>query len=348
MMLKIESLVTSVGNGVALEPDVAHWLTTIKAPLRKKLEAYGLIGESGEPSKEMTLGQFLDSYINRRSDVKPGTLINWSHTRRNLLTFFGPDKLLTDITAGDASDFERFLKSGARVSRYVEAEPDDSLSAATIRKRCQNAKQFFEAAVDHELIGKNPFAKIKSAMQSNRERDFFITREMYSKILEACPDREWRLIVTLSRIGGVRCPSEIMPLRWDDIDWAGNRMTIHSPKTEHHAGKGSRVIPIFSELRAELDAAFFALGDEPSEFIINRYRDPRQNLRTQFTKIIKRAGLEPWQKLFANMRASRATELADLFPGRVCSSWMGHTEQIARKHYQQVTQEHFERAISSQ
>ena len=28
-------------------------------------------------------------------------------------------------------------------------------------------------------------------------------------------------------------------------------------------------------------------------FVINRYRDPKQNLRTQLTKIILRAGLKP-------------------------------------------------------
>ncbi|MDA1215103.1 MAG: hypothetical protein O2955_21605, partial [Planctomycetota bacterium] len=60
---------------------------------------------------------------------------------------------------------------------------------------------------------------------------------------------------------------------------------------------------------------------------------------------IKRAGLVAWPKLFANMRASRATELTEEFQPHVCSAWMGHTEQIARKHYQQVTENHFEQAI---
>ena len=63
--------------------------------------------------------------------------------------------------------------------------------------------------------------------------------------------RPRRLLVALSRYGGLRCPSECLRLRWLDIDSATERITITSPKTEHHNGKGTRVIPLFSELRPD-------------------------------------------------------------------------------------------------
>ena len=37
--------------------------------------------------------------------------------------------------------------------------------------------------------------------------------------------------------------------------------------------------------------------------------------------------------------------LADTFPSHVCAEWLGHTEQIVDKHYRQVTESHFEKAI---
>ncbi len=58
----------------------------------------------------------------------------------------------------------------------------------------------------------------------------------------------------LSRFGGLRCPSEHVTLTWEDVDWERSRIRIHSPKTEHHEGKESRVIPIFPELRPHLEA----------------------------------------------------------------------------------------------
>jgi hypothetical protein len=78
--------------------------------------------------------------------------------------------------------------------------------------------------------------------------------------------------------------------------------------------------------------------------LINRYRDPCQNLRTSFEKIIIRAGMKPWPKLFQNVEASRAIDLAETFPGHVASAWLGHSEKIADKHYRQVTEDHFQQA----
>ncbi len=105
-----------------------------------------------------------------------------------------------------------------------------------------------------------------------------------------------------------------------------------SPKTEHHEGKESRIIPIFPELRPHLEAVWEE-AEPGTVHVINRYRDARQNLRTQLTRIIKRAGLEPWPKLFHNLRATRETELAQEYPIHVVCEWIGNTAAIAQKHY---------------
>ena len=116
-----------------------------------------------------------------------------------------------------------------------------------------------------------------------------------------------------------------------------------SSKTEHHEGKSVRVVPIFPELRPYLDRAWDEV--EPgTQFVITRYRNKNANLRTQLKRIIGKAGLETWLKLFANLRASRATELAAEHPGHVAAAWLSHSTQIANKHYWQVTEADFEKA----
>ena len=80
-------------------------------------------------------------------------------------------------------------------------------------------------------------------VRANPSRFYFITREEAQKVLDACPDAQWRLLFALSRFGGLRCPSEHLGLRWGDVDWERNRITVHSPKTEHHEGGESRQIP---------------------------------------------------------------------------------------------------------
>ena len=50
---------------------------------------------------------------------------------------------------------------------------------------------------------------------------------------------------------------------------------------------------------------------------------------------------------FYNLRASRETELANEFPIHVVCEWIGNSAEVARKHYLQVTEEHFEKATSN-
>lgn len=155
-----------------------------------------------------------------------------------------------------------------------------------------------------------------------------------------------------SRYGGLRCPSEVLSLRWQDVDWDAGRIVVQSPKTEHHVGKASRAIPLFAELRPILSEAFDLATDGAVYVVDGDHRDAANtasgwrncNLRTQFERIVKRAGLQPWPRLFHALRASRETELAKEYPIHVVTSWLGNTPRIALKHYLQVTDADFERA----
>ncbi|MEX2138897.1 MAG: site-specific integrase [Pirellulales bacterium] len=163
------------------------------------------------------------------------------------------------------------------------------------------------------------------------------------------------MIVALSRYGGLRCPSEVLSLRWQDVDWEGGRIVVQSPKTEHHVGKATRTIPLFAELRPILAEAFYLASEGAAYVVDGNHRDAANtasgwrncNLRTQFERIVKRAGLTPWPRLFHARRASRETELAKDYPIHVVTSWLGNTPRIALKHYLQVTDADFERAAAS-
>jgi integrase len=252
--------------------------------------------------------------------------------RKNLVDFFTDDTALSAITLADAEQFRRYLRK--------------TMADNTVRRICGRAKQFFRYAARKKLIAESPFADMRdTAVRANKSRAFYISREMADRVIDACPDAQWRLLFALSRYGGLRCPSEHLLLRWSDVDWARKRMTIHSPKTEHHEGKESRVIPIFPELRPYLEDVH-ALAAPGTEFVITRYRAKNSNLRTQLERIITKAGLKPWPKLFHNLRATRQTELAQTYPDYVVCEWIGNSKAVATEHYLQVTEEHFERAAA--
>jgi len=85
----------------------------------------------------------------------------------------------------------------------------------------------------------------------------------------------------------------------------------------------------------------FDEAEPGTEHVITRYRGSATNLRTQLHRIIRRAGLEPWPKVFQNLRSTRETELAEQFPMHVVCAWIGNSQPVAAKHYLQLTDEHF-------
>ncbi len=326
--VKVESLV-SAGITGCTDDETARWMTSLDDLTHNKLAAVGLL-RARQTTGAATLKRFLDDYISSRTDVKPNTIIGLGQARRNLLAFFNESKRLSDITSGDAEEYSRYL--------YAKLSPN------TVRRLCGRAKQFFRFAVKKRIIQSNPFEELESNVRSNPDRRFFITAEMACRVLDACPDAEWRLIFCLSRFGGLRCPSEHLALKWSDVDWERGRLRVPSPKTEHIEGRASRTIPLFPELRKAL-LVVFEEAPEGGEYVITRYRQPNSNLRTHLQRIIQRAGLESWPKLFHNLRATRQTELAEIFPAHVVCTWLGNTEDVAKAHYLQVTDNHFAKAL---
>jgi|688.fasta_scaffold00289_61 integrase len=305
------------------------WANGTNGKLRENLVAWGL-AEPINP-KLMTdegrlLGAFLDATIEGRSDVKRSTIVNYKQTQRLLTEYFKESKLISSITAADCE----------RWRRWMLARP---MAQASVSKHVKRAKTLFAEAVADRLLAESPFASVKAGDDSNPERKRFIDPKTADRVLMACPDSDWRCIFSLARFGGLRCPSEVLGLKWTDIDWDAGRLRIDSPKT------GLRLCPLFPELRAVLSEAF-GLASDGAVHVVARYRDG-QNLRTQFGRIIKAAGLIPWPKPFNNLRASRRTELQEQFPSHVINQWLGQSTAVAERHYLQVTDDHWKVAIES-
>ena len=336
----IEDLLKASRTGHAPDESVFAKINSLHVDLRNKLIHFGLI-DAPDHHPSVSLGAFVSSFIKLRTKAKPATKEIWRQGELSLLGFFGANRLLDSVTPGDADEYLEHL--GSVTSRIKKP-----LAPMTIQKRLRFAKMVFRAARRKKLISENPFEDV-AYTATKPDKGFFITAAMTARLLAACPDHHWRMIVLLCRYGGLRCPSEVLSLRWSDIDWDGGRMTVQSPKTEHHAGKESRVIPLFPELLEQLRESFEAAPAGAVYVVDSRYRKSAMgksgwrncNMRTQFERIVKNSGLKKWPRLFHNLRSSRQTELAEVFPSHVVCAWLGNSEDIAKKHYYQVTDAHF-------
>lgn len=322
-----EALAKAKANNVPADPAAVAWANKTEGGLRVNLVSWGLADPASpklSTDAGRLLGPFVDSYMQGRTDWAKTTRINYGQTRRLLVAYFGERHPLKAITPADADRWRRWLAA------------DQGLAVASCSKHAKRAKTIMAEAVRDRLLAESPFAGLKGGDESNPDRHRFIGPEVSARVLAACPDADWRVIFALARWAGMRCPSEVLALRWRDVDWASGRLRIESPKT------GLRFAPLFPEIRAALAEAFEAAPDG-AEFCVGRYRAV-ENLRTQFGRILERAGVVPWPKPFVNLRSTRRTELQERFPDHVVNKWLGHSGAVAAKHYLQVTDEHWERA----
>ncbi len=328
MKVKVEQLIAHRITKHALDSSTATWLTEVEPEMLKRLVGVGLVDER-ESSR---LEDYCQAYYKLREiDTKPNTQKKYRNAINYLYDFFSRDRLLKDITPGDCDEWRLWLTA-------------KGLAENTVRKHCAVAKVFFYNAVRKKLITENPFADLKATSIPNKSREYFITANEAQRVIDVCPDAEWRLIVALARYGGLRTPSETFALRWEDVNWSDNRFYVSSPKTERYEGKEGRIVPIFPQLRPYLEECF-ELAEDGAEHVIVRYRVNSCNLRTSMQKLVKRAGLNQWPRLFQNLRSTRETELLqEGFQLQTVVAWLGNSPKVALQSYLQVREDDYEKA----
>lgn len=302
------------------------WLEGMPPDLRARFERAGLVEKAENNPAEITIDQLFDRWFRYPVERKPNTIRNYETTQKRVYDFFRPDEPITAVTVERALSFRLYQlnrKSRATVGGFVKG-----------------LRALWNFGIKLGVAEDNPWKQVPEDAQENPARKAFIPLEWYQRLLAACPNQEWRTLLAFCRIGGIRCDSETRGLLWSDINWDSRCFMVRSPKTERFEGHDTRVTPLFPELEAEA-SRLWAMAEEGDDYVFPNLRD-RENHRTTFTKIIFRAGLCPWPRAFNNLRASRETELLQTFPAHVVSGWLGHSVEVARKHYVMVRPEDLE------
>lgn len=341
----IDELVTARTSAQPVDRQTALWLSDIGEKLHAKLLNAGLVEERDSTAEhEQLFLEFVDDFIKEGKTAQGNkaanqTVAKWKTVRSHLKPHF-KERTLKSLTPVDARKFREALQTH-RFARTEDNPDGRPLTENAIRKIIGNTKVMLNSAKRLGLIDRNPFEFEVSSVRPNRSRDFYVTPKMAEQILEACPDAQWRLMFALWRLAGLR-KMEIFALRWEHVLWDRGRILVTSSKTAHHEGKGCRFVP-FGAILPYLEAVFdeAASADRP---VITRFSRSNSNLDKPMKRIVERAGLKPWPKLFQNLRASCETEWLDSgLPAHVVANWMGHSVKVQNDNYAQVDDHHFER-----
>ncbi len=313
--------------------------------------------QAEEPQQtRILLADYIETHFESvESDQKETTKTFYRHTRKRLNEYF-PGKYVDEITPLDAKKFRAWLETDS--NKRNKAAKDGipvPLSTNTVRRRIGVCKQVFGQAVKDGIIAKSPFESLVSTVRSNKARKFYVAMETFNLVLakaqeyaEQSPaNAHLPALLVLARVAGLRMPSEVCRLTWADVAWEAKRLTVYSPKTEHHEGKESRVVPLFPAVEAELLKLYTLDGEASKDDRIFPMISPETNLRTALLRLIKAAGVKQWPKLWHNLRASAASDMARALPAYIATAICGHSEEIAREHYWTVRDEDLQMALGS-
>jgi integrase len=315
-------------RNVIMVPDksVELWLKSAPDEIRSKLAKAGLL----TLTEAKTCQQLWDSCLKNKTDVANGSLVHYANCQAKFFEGFSPKEAIEEVTADRLMEWKTTL-----LTEYAEASVAGYLKVT---------RMVFSWAVDQEWLTKNPMRGIPLGSFINRDNDRTISMGEYAQLLEACPNQEWRTIIALARIGGLRCPSELKALRWTDINWEQNRFVVRPTKTKRYEKHRERIGPLFAELWKELDRHFLLDETAGNEFVIQSYQGTSWKHHRLFQKIANNAGLGEIQRPFDNMRMSRSNEVLNAWGEAKESLWIGHSVQVMKNHYLCVSDDDFAKA----
>ncbi len=344
----VEELIRATQLSAGADPKTVAWVNALEDPrLSKRLFTLGLVEDENGNTSPKTVLAFMRAYIESRTDWRKPE--NYQRSVDLLKEYIGDDRPLRLLSLGDCQRWHRWMMD---TTKNGDKPNGKALSPNTAGQHVKRCRQMMRQAMNDRLIERNPLEGIKVDLRSDTSKNRFIDAAMAAALLEACPDQQWRTLYALGRWGGLRCPSEVLRLRWSDIQWDRGRFKVTAPKTERY-GKGERIVPLWPELAAELNTLFAIAGPglncSADSYVITRYRSTETNLRTTFHKIMDRAGVERFPKPFMALRASRRTELerSGRHANHVLNDWFGHSGAVAETHYLQTTEDDFAEAVKT-
>lgn len=295
----VDEIIASQTADLPIPRATQQWLDRCDASLRAKLQP--ITGAA------RTVSMAIDEYLHARHE-------QWAHATadsvaRSLgILSDGVGKLKLEAASVDA------LES---IHAAIESAP------STRGKIAKDWRAFFAWCVDNRWITDDPARHLSTTVAVRAKQ--FISADVVHRLLDACNDPELSLVITLSRWGGLRIASEIRQLDWSDIDLDAGRMTVHDAKRG-----GQRVIPLFPELRTALEA-------QPEGPLLPTLREmSHAGITRRFETLLASCNVQPWPALWHSMRATRETELIELYGVATAAHWIGNSTAVAMRSYAMV------------
>lgn len=303
--------------------DAKRWIQNTESAIRE-----GRHFKTTE-SKKRTLAELIDRYIQDvlpskpKSQLAQGRQLRWWKKEIGFYT-------LAEVTPS--------LLSQTRDKLQVGREP-----ATVVRYMAALSHAFTIATNEWEWIESNPLSKV-SKPKEPRGRVRFLSEEERSKLLKTCKESTCEHlypIVVLALSTGMR-QSEILNLKWDDIDLNRGVLTLHETKNGER-----RAVPIVGHAR-ECIERLSKIRRIDSDFLFYSPAKPKVPIfiRTPWSKALKEAEIEDFR--FHDLRHTAASYLAMNGASLAeIAEILGHKTLQMVKRYSHLSEQHTSKVLES-
>jgi integrase len=271
------------------------------------------LDSGADPGDKTTLAGLLVAFLSHHPELAPPTVKLYRLTGDKLAAHFGAGRPIRDITRTQARDWRAGLVTGG-------------LALSTVGRIVTQARTMFHEAQEDGLIRLNPFAGLKTTAPAPVKDWAYIDRAMLARMLDVCPNQDWRLLLALCRLAGLR-RGEALALRWADVDLANRRLTangaIHHEDTKHRR----RQVPL-DPLLADLLGAACLASDGPKVIV-----GLRGGVHRGFVRIAQVAGVPLYHAPLHTLRKACERDWSARFSPIVAADWTGHSLNVAARHY---------------
>lgn len=317
--------------------------------LRKQAERRSV----GLPTR-VTFFELLKRY---KEDVLPGlaesTQRSYGYTLKAFKSYFVEelgDPKLEKIHRGVVKQFLAWRRQ-RNPDGSKRAEP---LSNRSIEKHRAILHKLFDEALQWGFVDTNPVAATKAPKVEGRE-PVILSQEQYEKLLEEC-ERDPMLHTYAAILGetGMRCQSEALWLKWEDLDFEEGFVRVVSGRGGHRTKSGrGRWVPMTQRLREILreHATRFRMrtyAGKRSPWVLHHTTSIRratpgeriQTLRQSLKSAAERAEL-PEEWVFHDLRHRRVTTwLGEGKSSALVKEAMGHSHIQTTLGYMHLVKKH--------
>lgn len=298
----------------------------------------------------MTLAAWCKRYLELRTDLTDSTRRLHETTIAYLLAFFdGGERRLDRITRSDAADWRVWitqkLDRAPRIKAGGKPETADQVANAiesTTCKHVRTVKTIVKHAMAEGHVGVNVFDHLVGTPPEADSEAPGLSESDVQRIIDAAPSPAWRALIGLCAWAGLR-RGEALRLTWADIQWERSRIIVRTVSGRTTTKQRRREVL----LEKRLERLLLDVHDQAAPGV-DRVTDgiSDNNLLRDMKGMIARAGFSVWAKPFHGLRRWRASTWRGDYPEHVVDSWLGHSMQVARKHYVQVADHYYHQGPS--